>query len=93
MMYGGFAHGAGLFMLLVGLFWLALLVLIVWLVVKVWPGLGTGHAGPPSGPAAASAPSGESPEQILDRMFAIGEIDEATYRARRTAIAEMKQQP
>jgi uncharacterized membrane protein len=32
----------------------------------------------------------ESPEQILDRLFALGEIDEQTYRTRRTALAEMR---
>jgi len=94
MMYGGFGHGGGLTLLLVGLFWLALIVLIVWLVTKVWPGLGHTQSGvPPLRPTTPGAP-GESPEQILDRMFALGEIDEATYRARRTALAAMKgQQP
>ena len=33
----------------------------------------------------------EPPEEMLDRLFAAGEIDEATYRARRTALAEMRQ--
>ncbi|MBI4943195.1 MAG: SHOCT domain-containing protein [Actinobacteria bacterium] len=32
----------------------------------------------------------EPPEEMLDRLFAAGEIDEATYRARRTALAEMR---
>ena len=27
---------------------------------------------------------------MLDRMFALGEIDEATYRTRRTALTEMR---
>ncbi len=94
MMYGGFGHGGGLILLLVGLFWLALIVLIVWLVTKVWPGLGHSQAGPPVARQATPGAPGESPEQILDRMFALGEIDEATYRGRRTALAEMKaQQP
>jgi hypothetical protein len=26
----------------------------------------------------------------LDRMFALGEIDEATYRSRRTALGDMR---
>ena len=92
MMYGGYGNGAGLFMLLMGLFWLALIVLIVWLATKVWPGAGRPQAGPPAGPGLLPTGSPETPEQILDRMFALGEIDEATYRARRSAIAEMKQQ-
>lgn len=92
MRYDGFGYGGGLLMLLMGLFWLALIVLIVWLVVKLWPGAGRAQSGPPAAPTAAVGPA-ETPEQALDRMFALGEIDEATYRSRRTALAEMKQQP
>ncbi|WP_255395962.1 hypothetical protein [Kineosporia sp. R_H_3] len=33
----------------------------------------------------------EQPEEMLDRLFAAGEIDEVTYRARRTALAELRQ--
>jgi putative membrane protein len=94
MMYGGVGHGGGLILLLASLLWVALIVLIVWLVTKVWPGLGDSQAGPPVARPVSSGAAGETPEQILDRMFAVGEIDEATYRARRTALAEMKaQQP
>ena len=92
MMYGDFGYGAGVLMLLVGLFWVALIVLIVWLVTKVWPSGGHAQGTAPRATATAPGPT-ESPEQILDRMFALGEVDEATYRTRRTAIAEMKQQP
>jgi len=92
MRYDGFGHAGGLLMLLMVLFWLALIVLIVWLVVKLWPGAGRAQAGPPAAPPSAVG-SAETPEQALDRMFALGEIDEATYRSRRTALAEMKQQP
>jgi putative membrane protein len=91
MMYDGYGFGAGPLMLLVGLFWVALIVLIVWLVTKVWPSDRHVQSGPSAPPSAAG--SSESPEQILDRMFALGEIDEATYRSRRTALAEMKQKP
>ncbi len=92
MMYGDFGPGAGVLMLLVGLFWVALIVLIVWLVTKVWPGVDHTQGAAPRTTASVPGPM-ESPEQILDRMFALGEIDEATYRGRRTALAEMKQQP
>ena len=40
----------------------------------------SGHVGQPA----------EPPDQMLDRLFAAGEIDETTYRARRTALAEMR---
>ncbi len=92
MMYGDFGYGAGVLMLLVGLFWVALIVLIVWLVTKVWPGAGHTSGAAPRTTTGVTGPM-ESPEQVLDRMFALGEIDEATYRGRRTALAEMKQQP
>lgn len=73
--------------LLMLLFWAALIVLIVWLVARLLPRSGPGEgAKKPAGPA-------ESPEQILDRMFAVGEIDEETYRSRRTALAEMRGRP
>jgi putative membrane protein len=70
---GGMSLWAWLFM---GTFWVALLTLIVWLVVRLLP--------------SASRPSGggvESPEDILDRRFARGEIDEQTYAAQRSALA------
>lgn len=93
MMYDGYGGGAGFFMLFLGLFWVALIVLIVWLVVKLWPGAGREQGGPSAPPQQTSVGPAETPEQALDRMFALGEIDEATYRSRRTALAQMKQQP
>ena len=45
-------------------------------------------AGLPDGRLAQGT---EPPEEMLDRLFAAGEIDEATYRARRTALGEMRQ--
>jgi putative membrane protein len=71
---GGMGLGAWLFM---GTFWVALLALIVWLVVRLLP----------SGNRSAPGESVESPEDILDRRFARGEIDEQTYAAQRSALA------
>jgi putative membrane protein len=85
--YGSGMGGAGPFMwMFMGLFWIALIGLIIWLVVKLLPGSGANQS---SRPAVGVGP-GESPEAILDRLFAMGEIDEATYRTRRTALAEMR---
>lgn len=85
--YGSGMGGAGAFMwLFMGLFWIALIGLIVWLVVKLLPGSSTNQR---TTPAVGGVP-GESPEQVLDRLFAMGEIDETTYRTRRTALTEMR---
>jgi putative membrane protein len=77
---GGFGPVVWMFMLV---FWIALIALIVFLVAKLLPG--TRDVGTPPAPAVQ-----ESPEEILDRMFALGEIDEETYRARRSALSEMR---
>jgi len=78
--YGnGMGFGAWMFM---GAFWVVLLGLLVLLVVWLLPtarrpGAGTG-GGAPAG--------GEAPEEILDRRFARGEIDEPAYTAQRAAL-------
>ena len=81
MMGGGYSFG-WLFMIL---FWVVLIGVIVFLVVKLLPSGGTVRK-----PPGAGVPPNETPEQTLDRMFALGEIDEATYRARRIALTEMR---
>jgi putative membrane protein len=62
-----------------GLFWVALLALIVWLVARLLPSRERPRAG-----------GHDSPEQILDRRFARGEIDEQTYAAQRAALANTR---
>jgi putative membrane protein len=75
--YGpGMGAGAWLFM---SLFWIALLVLVVWLVTRLLP---YRHR-----PSASGL---DSPEEILDRRFAQGEIDEETYRAQRATLAQTR---
>ena len=72
--YGG---GMGAFMWLgMALFWLILLGLIVWLVIRLLPG----SSGPPTRAA------GESAMQILDRRMANGEIDIEAWQAQRAAL-------
>ena len=74
--YGmGMGWGAWLGM---GLFWLVLLGVILYAVVRLLP----------SGRSNARDRDPESPEQILDRRFARGEIDIDTYRAQRAALHE-----
>jgi putative membrane protein len=75
--YGpGMGLGAWLFM---GLFWVALVALIVWVVTLLLPSRNR--------PASGGV---DTPEEILDRRFARGEIDEETYRAQRAALAETR---
>ena len=77
---GGFGPLMWMFMLV---FWVAVIALIVFLVVKLLPT--DRHQG-----AGSPGRIQETPEQILDRMFALGEIDEQTYRSRRSALTEMR---
>lgn len=72
---GGMGYGAWMFM---GVFWLVLLGLIIWAVVRLLPARG-GSRG--------SRPEQDTPEEILDRRFARGEIDLETYQAQRSALA------
>jgi putative membrane protein len=77
-MMGSYGSGMGPgAWLLMGGFWVLLLGLIVWLVVRLLP-----SSDPP-----APATTRLSPQEILDGRFARGEIDEQTYAAHRAALA------
>lgn len=80
-MMGWYGSGMGLggwfFM---GVFWLVLLGVIIWAVVRLLPSRQA-----PRGPSA-----GETPEEILDRRFARGEIDLETYQAQRVALTQSR---
>ena len=71
--YGGMGGGAWILM---GLFWVAVLALILFLVVRLLPANGTRDV--------SSQP--DSPEEILDRRFARGEIDVDTFQVQRAAL-------
>jgi len=76
-MMGWYGGGMGAFMWLgMGLFWLILLGLIVWLVIRLLPG----SSEPPT------RTPGESAMEILDRRMANGEIDIETWQAQRAAL-------
>lgn len=76
-MMGDYGSGMGpLGWLGMGVFWLILLGLIIWLVVHLLPGSTGGTA----------RSSGESALEILDRRLASGEIDLETWRAQRSAL-------
>lgn len=75
--YGG-GMGVGVWMIM-GLFWLVLLAAIIWAVVRLLPAR---HG--------EVAPGRETPEDILDRRFARGEIDLETYQAQRSALQQAR---
>lgn len=79
--YGaGMGNGAWVFM---GLFWIALIAVIIWLVVRLLPER-AGTTPPPQLPAPESA------LEILDKRLARGEIDLDAYRAQRAALLESR---
>jgi putative membrane protein len=76
-MMGWYGGGMGAFMWLgMGLFWLILLGLIVWLVIRLLPG----SSEPPT------RTPGQSAVEILDRRMANGEIDMEAWQAQRAAL-------
>src|ERR1035438_2804646 len=76
-MMGWYGRGMGPFVwLAMGVFWLIVLGLIAWLVVRLLSGSSTG----------TTRPMGESPLEILDRRLASGEVDLPTWQAQRAAI-------
>ncbi len=77
--------GGWAWMAFIPLVWIALLGFIVWAVVRL-----TQH---PTGRADAQGPGQpprETPEEILDRRFASGEIDADTYTEAREHLAAHK---
>jgi len=59
------------------LFWALVALVVIWVVWRLTSAGGRVAGPPPGGP-----PPGESPEDILRRRFAAGEIDEAEYQHR-----------
>lgn len=81
MMGYGYGMGAGGWIAMT-IFWVGLITLIIWALSRAlpsggsWGGDGTRRSdGPP-----------DSAEDILDRRFAAGEIDEDTYRSVRATL-------
>ncbi|MBN9375337.1 MAG: SHOCT domain-containing protein [Cellulomonas sp.] len=76
--YGaGMGWGAWLGM---GLFWLLLLGVILYAVVRLLP----------SGGSSRRDRDPDSPEEIVDRRFARGDIDLETYQAQRAVLRQMR---
>jgi putative membrane protein len=88
--YGyGFDYGAWLVMTL---FWLILLAAVAWVVVRLLAGRPQGAAQPPVQAASTPAgqPAAETPEDILDRRFARGELEIEAYQAQRAALRQAR---
>jgi len=76
-MMGWYGGGMGpLGWLAMGVFWLILIGLIVWLVIRLLPGSSVG----------VTRDTGEAPLDILDRRLAAGEIDLETWQVQRAAL-------
>lgn len=76
--FGGMAWGGMVGMVVV---WAVLIGLVVWAVTRLLPA--RHESGLPQAPR-------ETPEEILDRRFARGEIDLETYQAQRAALASAR---
>ena len=83
-MMGWYGGGMGLLGWLgMGLFWLILLGLIVWLVTRLLP----------AGSGGTTRPASESPLEVLDRRLASGEVDLDTWQALRAALLAARGDP
>ncbi|HET9657248.1 MAG TPA: hypothetical protein VFP72_17990 [Kineosporiaceae bacterium] len=78
MMHGYGYDGWGGAWLFMGLFWVLLLALVIFLAFRLLP----------SGGRSGQWPTGESPLDVLDHRFARGELDLDTYRAQRAVLEE-----
>jgi putative membrane protein len=77
--WGGMGVGGMIGMVV---FWLVLIALIVWAVSRLLPGRQMRQSQP--------QPGQETPEEILDRRFARGEVDLETYQLQRAALASAR---
>ncbi|MEU4035481.1 SHOCT domain-containing protein [Streptomyces collinus] len=79
------------------LLWIALIVLAVWAVIRLTRGPSGGAHGRGHGWTGGGLPenpkSPESPEEIVDRRYASGEIDTDTYTEMRERLAAHRPKP
>jgi putative membrane protein len=81
MMGYGYGMGAGGWIAMT-IFWVALITLIIWTLSRALPG-GTSWGRDFTPPQERGA---DSAEDILDRRFAAGDLDEETYRSMRATL-------
>lgn len=78
-MMGWYGHGGfGTSWMLMGAVWLLVLLTLGWLVIR----LASGRHPAPADPTGQT----RSALELLDRRFALGEIDADTYRAQRALL-------
>lgn len=77
--YDGHDMGGGAWWFMGG-FWLLVLALLALVVIKLLP----------SRTSDASSAARETPEDILDRRFARGEIDAAAYQEQRSVLEQSR---
>ena len=78
----GFGMGGG--MIAMTVFWVGLVVLVIWAVTRTSTDSG-GHQD--------EKPRQETPEEILDRRYAAGELDDAEYRSKRETLTSPRSTP
>ncbi|MFI5626785.1 SHOCT domain-containing protein [Nocardioides sp. NPDC051685] len=79
----GYGYGMGAVgWIAMTIFWVGLITLVIWVIARVLP---TGGGWRDVAPRPGGAPT-ESAEDILDRRFAAGELDEETYRSMRATL-------
>lgn len=96
MMGYGYDMGAGGWIAM-AIFWVALITLIVWGISRSRNGSNGGAVATPAvGGARASetgARASETAEDILDRRFAAGELDQVTYHSMRATLHSSRTKP
>ena len=78
----GFGMGGG--MIAMTVFWVGLLALLIWGVARVSTG---------SADARDENPRQETPEEILDRRYVAGELEDETYRFMRETLVSARSNP
>lgn len=77
----GFGMGSG--MIAMTVFWVGLVVLVIWAVSRTSTG----------GGGRDEKPRQETPEEILDRRYVAGELDDAEYRSKRETLTSTRSTP
>ncbi len=94
MMNGGWGAMTPVGWVLMTILWIAVIAVVVWAVAQFFPGAPGGAAGRAA--ARQDGVVGESPEALLERRLAAGEVDPETYdqiRERLAAARERKEVP